>query len=238
MNFALITQTVLLTPHELYPLCEALEAGVAPCCEAYGLPRPAAVIHNDPAAIPEDFEPVVFVADDTDPGALAEHFPGGASRVYVNRTSALIQGDDSAFNGACHEGCEAPVDPGCDQWRPHPTRPGVEVALEVCDPLQDSFELDVKGVTYPAANFVLPSWFDPNGVAPFDHAGRLTAPGQVGPQGYVVLRDPTTGDTWLEGPDGALPKLSAEKSAKLAHPMSRTNRRLGGFLPSPPAVPT
>lgn len=230
MIFAAITQTKFIAPHELYPLCEAIEAAAAPCCDAYGLERIAVVIHDDPAAVPKDVQPMVFVADDTDPGAVAAHFPGGYSRVHVDRTSALIVGDDSAFNGACHEADEARVDVNCDQWVPHPTRPGVEVALEVSDPVQDSFEITIKGVTYSAANFVLPSWWKSDGTEPFDHAGRLSAPGQVGPNGYLVLRNPTTGETWLEGADGQPYQMSATKALKLSHPMSRTNRRMGGKI--------
>lgn len=62
--------------------------------------------------------------------------------------------------------------------------------VEVCDPCEGS-HYPIDGVQ--VSDFVHPSFYDPNGVAPFDRLGTLAGPLKV-PQGcYISWIDPTDG---------------------------------------------
>lgn len=186
--FCAVSQTRLVAAHDLYKLLEPLEINAGDCARAWGLEPPAVAIADTPSRISGVAIPVVFVADDTDQGALAVHFPGGYSRVHVDRMSGFDTGDESVLNGAGHEICEALVDLDCNQWMPMPGNPALQVAKEVCDPLQDSYRRTVGGRDVDLANFVLPSWFSGQGTQ-FDFAGHLHSVGEVGPQGYIITQD-------------------------------------------------
>jgi hypothetical protein len=69
------------------------------------------------------------------------------------------------------------------------------------------------------SNFVLPSWFDPDGRGPYDYMGLLTAPFQVRPDGYVIaMSDGHISEHWGE-------QYPPWRKATKAGPCSRTARR-------------
>lgn len=233
--FALVTQTKLVSPAELYHLVRPAEMNARDCARAWSVEPPAVVICDQVEKLPLGAIPVVFLDDDTDPGALAVHFPGGYSRVHVDRSGALLNGYESVLEGACHEVLEALIDLDCNHWVKHPTREGVEIALEICDPLQTVYPITIGQESYACANFVLRRYFEPPNPnyppgATFDALGELDGPGYVGPEGYVILRKKNAlgdWDNWIEANDGLLPTLSAKKTAALGWAQSRTVRRTG-----------
>ena len=91
---------------------------------------------------------------------------------------ARILAENNAESGP-HECCEESLDPDCSIWKPMPD--GREIAFESCDPVEgDSYQQDAtigdETRQIPVSNYVLPSYFDPNGQHPFDRMGKLTAP--------------------------------------------------------------
>ncbi len=90
-----------------------------------------------------------------------------------------------------HEIGEMLVDPSADQTAD--MGDGRIYARELCDACEDDIlAIDIGGVK--CSDFVLPSWFDPNGRPPFDHQGRLDAPcPQLAPGGYISFFD---GQSW------------------------------------------
>lgn len=132
---------------------------------------------------------------------LAVHFVSGdrpAARVFVDASSGLNTGRESAFESASHEG-ELLVNPYLlNWWSGVPGREHGQVAAEICDPVQTSYNastLDPTGRPWQLANFVHPAWAgleNPPGVSCYDHSGELSRPGQIGPEGYAVVRS----DNW------------------------------------------
>lgn len=231
--FALIAETTLVTPADLYKLSKALEQNAQHCAADWQREAPAVVVCQSRTALPTFCQPIVFIDDDTDPGLLAVHYwnpilLAPAARVWVNRASGLVSGPYSVSEGASHEIVEALIDPRCDLWTDCPGRVGVDIALEVGDPVQDAYLIDGVAVT----NYVTPAYFDTRLADPataasfleqggrFDRLGTLARAGTIGPEGYAVFRDAT--HRWIEdasGPAASKPKPGA------GHFMARTVRR-------------
>lgn len=251
-HFALIDRTNGLTDRDLYSLKEALEANARHCAEAWGL-QPAGVdVIHDVTRLPSWMVPVVFTDGGDDERALAAHtydvirgLP--AARVHVPKASGLTSGNRSVLENAGHEILESMCNPMVNIWVARPGVDGHEVPQEVADPTQDTYRYQTRdGRWLNLANFVYPSWFDVRLVdkslreefldrgGRFDHARRMTAPGELSNHGYTIVRARTASglgyETWAEwgGQGGA----SLDRSYSLAankHPWART-RRLGVAL--------
>ncbi len=232
-TFALCDPQRLVDPDDLWHMAKALEANAGHCAVAWDLPPPAVTMIDDARALPaiSNVHPVVLVGEGGREGLLAVHSWDWVryvttSRVYVHKASGLRGGRQSICEAAGHEITEALVDPLINQWRVHPQDPKVHVALEVADPVQDTYDLLItwrrETVRWPVANFVLPAWFDASSPGPYDHAGTLTAPGQLGPEGYAILRDPS-GRTFPVWGSRGIP--GAERQTALQHMAARTRKR-------------
>ncbi len=249
--FALVSSTPLVRPRDLHRMCDALETCALHCAQAWRREPPAVVVCDDVSKLPAYASPVVFVDNGTDMDALAVHYytpqRGPAARVYVDRGTLLNGGTDSLVERASHEINEALVSPQVNLWADHPdaerAESGVQVAVEVSDPLQDTYVVRDAGTDWQVSNFVTPHWFDarlrdyvPTADMRFDHAGRLRHPGHVGPEGYVVLRAPASvapggygagaWRTWLEDAHGQALALLDVRAGK-GHAWARTKVRLG-----------
>lgn len=225
--FALVSHVPAVKPQDLYAMKFALEQMAGICADAWDKEAPAVEVMENEQNLPEGCSPVAIVDDTTDLSALAYHTWDAVRKVPVSRafwaaTSGLRSGSDSLCCAISHELHEATADPQCDQWRDMPGRPGIEVALENCDPLQSVWTITINGVDWPVANFVTPNWFKADAEGPFDYVGELSRPGQVGPSGYLILRDET--HVWQEDANGDI--FDAKKPGA-AHPWSRTVARLG-----------
>lgn len=84
----------------------------------------------------------------------------------------------------------------------------------------------------PVSNYVLPSWFDPNGKYPYDRMGLLKAPLTMTAGGYMIVRDAAGNETDVFAQNrrvehgGFEGKVRADR--KRARPDSRLARRLAG----------
>lgn len=125
----------------------------------------------------------LIVLDDSDQAdALGYHdftsdgFPIG--KVFAGTD---IKNGNSWMVTLSHELLEMLVDPEINLCAEND---GKLWAYEVCDPVEDD------GLAYRVgevllSDFVYPSWFSPNGKAPYDKAGHVSAPFQLGPGGYA-----------------------------------------------------
>lgn len=97
--------------------------------------------------------------------------------------SDWLTGPYSVLSVVGHEAIETCLDPLCNRWV---SRGGDDdlVAHEGCDAVQ-GLNYDHRGCSH--SNFVLPAWFNPFGVVPFDYMGTLTAPFQLGDGGYTLV---------------------------------------------------
>lgn len=150
---------------------------------------------------------------------------------------AQIKGDGSASTTGSHEVAEELVDPTVDRWMPFDV--DHEQAYEVSDRVErDSYlqAATVLGETrqVPVSNYLLPSAFRPDGLAPFDRMGLLRTWNGMTPGGYYVARFITTGkvsDVFARRAPEVIvsgPAAGAVVAAKMALPGSRLSRRLRG----------
>jgi hypothetical protein len=125
-----------------------------------------------------------------DAGDLGFHTDDGMPKAYVFVADCKTDGLDPAVTTA-HETWEAAVDPDINKT----VTVGDSVyAYEVADaPEDDSFAFEVDGLNgqkHLISAFVLPSWFDPNGTAPFAYplTVPITAPLTLATGGYIGVR--------------------------------------------------
>lgn len=120
-----------------------------------------------------------------------------------------------------HEILETLADPWIDNTIPI-TIDGVsyQFAREICDaPEDDQFAYSINGVQ--VSDFVTPSWFDPEGKAPFTFRNTIHAPFTLAEGGYIGVREmlPTPGE-WTQRMAQGAPGTRTIKG-----PSSRTMRR-------------
>lgn len=239
MLFALCSVTPLVTQRDLYFMAGALELQASIVARAWGLEAPAVMVCASPDSLRSFCQPIICTdKDEADTNFDAYHQPdkfhGTLSRVFAPRATGIFTGDTSTSELVSHELFEALVDPLCDLYTHMPGRAAnVDTALEASDMLQNTYVVTHMGTDVQCANFLYRAAFDDSLADPerasafmaaggkFDHLGTLTRAGQIGPEGYAVLRDGSR--RWLEsftGPMGANPNAGA------AHPAARTGRRL------------
>lgn len=221
--FALITHSHHVSSSELYYMAAALEINARHCAAAWRREAPAVVVCDHESKLPGWASPVLFVDGTSDAGFLAEHYydpqrPGPAARVFCDQSSGIREGSNSLCESAAHEILESMIDPMVNLWMDAPGRPGAQMALEICDPVQNHY-LVGSDKLWPVANFVLPAYYRPGTTGlPYDHKGTLHAPGAIGNEGYTVLRDQH--GAWAENRDGRMSGFAGRPGK--SHPMART----------------
>ena len=241
--FALISETKLVGQKELYLLSRAMQRNAADCAKAWSLATPAVVAVDkwlDLEPLPNVF-PVVFTEDEDVPDALAVHywdvFRGGpAARVFVEYASGLATGRYSLAEACGNEITEAMCDPQVNRWVDITSQPGMQMALEVADPVQDAYHVMIDEEDWPLANFVFPQYFEGRyegealdrywrGGGRFDMLGTIHAPFKIGPEGYAVLRRQRADGSYVTYPVyGGLRGVAERQKAK-RHPWARTRVR-------------
>lgn len=240
--FALITHTKLVQITDLHLLALPLERSLGRCAAAWGRTAPAVVIHNAEDRLPRWVHPIIALDSTVDPQVMADHYwdpvrSGPVGRVFAENATSFRDGPRALSALFSHEAHEALIDPQVNLWVPWPgaePRPDVELALETDDPLQSAYTEYFNGESWAMANFAYPEYFnhaysDPNQLqrlfesgGQLDESGELRATGAINPDGYIILRDRTTGRVWFEF------SSDAGRARALAHdrsPLSRTVRR-------------
>jgi hypothetical protein len=231
VQIGVVNKSSSLDPTILPFLVDAWDRQAKEFAEAWNVPYTPVVLYDTENGLPTATGEVrlLTIQDVLDaPGALGYHDD------ELGVIFARILAENNAESGP-HEVCEEEGDPTCNLWMP--MGDGREVAKESCDPVEgDSYEQEATVgddiVSVPVSNYVLPSWFDPNGKAPYDRMGKLTAPLTMTPGGYMIVRDATgdVTDVFAQNrrvvPADADGHVRAEK--KRARPDSRLARRLRG----------
>lgn len=227
MEFAFISSSKKVSTAELEYAIAAVNVQIAEFCAAYGRDPIPAVLYASIDGLPAGDIWIFHVVDTpSDPGALGWHSAIG-DRPYGE---ILAQENGQTSVTISHEVLETLGDETCDRWSKRPD--GTEVAVEVADPVEgDSYpEIGVVGnvgQTVELSNYVFASWFDPNGKAPFDRMGRLTAPFAMTPGGYMVVlgNDGNESEVFACVEHGGAAG-EANAGRKLAKPNGRLLRRL------------
>jgi hypothetical protein len=190
MQIAVINSSSKLAPGDFPFLVEACRLQLLEFCAAWQLDPWAVAPYASAVDLPAYDVYIFEYVDQLDvPDAIAYHSIDAAGRPVG---FMLPPGDPLDATDLSHEILETMGDPTADRWMKRPD--GSEVAVEVCDPVQgDSYTVaaTVLGETrqIKVSSFVLPPFFDPNGVAPFDRLGNVTAPFGMSPGGYEAVLD-------------------------------------------------
>lgn len=146
----------------------------------------------------------------------------------------VLDGIGMTISGtAGHEAAEMLGNPSINRWRQ--MLDGRETPEEECDAVEGDdylLTLSVSGLKARVPNFLLPSWFDTFGSAPFDHLGLLTAPFSLRPGGYMLVSSPGGPPT----PEWGNQMSEARREQKLL-PGSRTARHMAMGAVLPVALP-
>jgi hypothetical protein len=139
---------------------------------------------------------VLGVLDDADQaGDLGWHTEDNGvyyGRIFVrpvleNGGNALTAPLSVASVGS-HEALEIFVDPTCNRWA-ETGNSDIEVALEVCDPVESSYYTVPVGTTkVTVSNFVYESWFDSQATGKLDYNDECHSPFTMAKGGYIVLK--------------------------------------------------
>ena len=231
MQIGVVFGTTTIDPVTQAFLVEGWDRQSEEFCKAWSIPYIPVVLYD---TIPNEVDVrsgeirVMMVEDKIDvPDALGYHTD------ELGLIFARILAENNAESGP-HECCEESLDPDCSVWKPMPD--GREIAFESCDPVEgDSYPQDATIGTetrqIPVSNYVLPSYFDPNGQHPFDRMGKLKAPFTMDDGGYMAVRDAAGNETDVFADrkprvehGGERGRMAAER--KRAKPDSRLSRRL------------
>lgn len=160
-----------LTPDSLQLMSDALNQYIALYSTACGGSGSCRV-----GSSPSDIQPgetafVMFGDLKNVPGAIAYHDTDGhgvpVAYDAVSLSNSLFGAGNSWSVAVSHEVAETLGNPGCNLWAD--CLNGKQVARERCDAVeQQTFPIEVGGQTVYVSNFLLDSFFTPNGVAPYD----------------------------------------------------------------------
>jgi hypothetical protein len=232
---ALVNSSNRVANLDLAFIAEAGNAQLVDVCQAWGLTPQPMTFYADAGGLPAEDVRILDVVDSIDvPGAAGYH----TNKAGIIYGRVLSQAGDGTSITATHEGPEMAVDAPCAAWKAMPD--GFAVALEVCDPVQgDAYPINVElgklGLrrAIMVSNWVYPAWFIDGAPGPYDRMGLCTAPFEVRPGGYIIVRDASghQGERFARtapfvrfgGDAGRLAFAS-----KLANPDGRTARRLRG----------
>jgi hypothetical protein len=153
------------------------------------------------------------------PNAIAYHDVDGSAIPVAFLGLNTCRTLDDVSTAISHELCETAGDAGCNLWADDGS---TEWARELCDAVESSsYAIGAVRVS----DFVLPSFFVPNGRGPYSYTESVGGPRIVsGPfhtahGGYQIQRTDGGPTVQVNG------ELSPHRAAKLAHWSSRANRR-------------
>lgn len=129
----------------------------------------------------QGFTIVLIDNDPNEPGALGWHTTNAGVPASFIACDPILAAGHVVSEVVSHEALETVADPACNVWRDNGTFLQVQ---EVCDPVEDQTYTDGAGVV--VSNFVLPAYFDPFGVGPFDKLGSLSSPFSLTAGGYAI----------------------------------------------------
>lgn len=207
MLIAVINQSTMVTSADVNTMCEAIQIQLnLHVLPAYNLKAGTIKFYPDATKVP-GYAWIMSVLDNsTQAGALGYHSEDNdkvdgfifAQPVLSNAGVSLYDPSNpqnvSVASVLSHEVCEMVGDRYANGWSDGPPiTQGSEYAQELCDPVEsDSYAISVNGVKVSVSNFVFPSWFNPEAVAPtnlpFDYLGKLTAPFTMTKGGYMIVR--------------------------------------------------
>lgn len=160
------------------------------------------IFYSRTQSIPNNYWPV-YIQDTSDQkGALGYHTETNTGRPFgrVFAKTAAQYGYSWTVT-LSHEILEMMADPfvNLTVFKQTSSKTGKLYAFEVCDAVEaDVYGYKINGIL--VSNFVFPSWFDSNQLAPttkYDQLNRVRAPFQILPGGYMPVFSITGNSGWI-----------------------------------------
>jgi hypothetical protein len=205
LTIAVVDKSTKLKDHQaelkqmVYGVNRQMHYHVAP---AWGRSPANVALYTDETLIPAGSYTLYMFDDSDQAGALGYHTEEQNGKIdgkvfinpILNNKGSLTQGAFSVSGCLSHEVIEAFGDPYCNYWVDMSDKQ--QVALELCDPVENDFYYAYAspqlsaGPVVAVSNFVFPEWFDWGAAktARFDLNKRVTAPFQMLKNGYMVIR--------------------------------------------------
>jgi hypothetical protein len=233
-QIAVVCTSSSIDPAQLALWVNAWDAQAREFAAAWNVEYKPVVLYATPNDLPTDtgeFQLLTIEDDIEAPGAEGFH----DDQLGVIFARVLPENNCEAVS---HEILEMMADPTCDQYRDVGDGSGRQQAVEVADPCEEDHYMqsaqigDQPPQDVPVTNYVLPSYFDPKGTAPFDRMGKLSAPFSLDAGGYAIIREPdgSTQDVFAKPHVVAhaeqTERSMARRKQKEANPRSRLARRL------------
>lgn len=245
ISFVLVDLTTDVTPSEMRPaavlllIADALKEQTSTSfSDAFGYETPEFRVdtaqNRKPSEIAINFRDTIAVQ-----GALAYHqVTNGVPdiEIGVDLFTDLTSTSESVSGGVSHEVLETLGDMGANGWKDKGN--GIMGAEEVCDPVQNTGYQTSNGVY--VSNFVLPSYFIPGAVGPWDQLGVMKSQTDLSNGYEIQTQSPTSFSQAMTKPGwghtlnsmikgGAKPKydgtLSRIQRLRKSSPFSRAARR-------------
>lgn len=219
-RIALIDQTRKIRPAHLSAVAAAIQIQVNRDLARYWHVPPVSITTLSPdAKVPNSVWPVIIV-DSLAPGE------GGYHWAENNQPYSKVLNGRSWYVAVSHEVNEMIVDPWGNRLQSGPkielsgstqtlsTTEMVDYLVEIDDPCEThGHVIDGVGVS----DFITPDYYNPSSHGPFDFMGRIKAPLQVLPGGYISWFDRTTNDimqlVWVD-PTPAIVNLGSASGSK------------------------
>jgi hypothetical protein len=181
--------------------------------------HPGVSVTTGPAPSALDASVPVYIRASSDVQGAAGYHDDDGIYVFRDGLPSLLTGAFSLSVVCSHEILEALGDPGANRWAD--TGRGYMVALEMCD-VVEGYCYEIDGVS--VSDFVTPSFFDPDGQAPYSKMNRPGAPMTVAPDSgadyQIELKVNDSGEQQVTADLFQHPRRAAKM-----HPSSRTSRR-------------
>ena len=188
MRIAILNQSNgAVTDADVVTMTAAITTQIQDVATAWNRAPATVTFYNNAKDVPEGAYGVAIVPTiDGQPAGVvgyhAENWGVVAAQPILANVPQALTGDWSVSSTLSHEVLEMFIDPACNLWAVNGQGPAY--SLEVCDPVEaPTYPDPVNGAS--VSNFVFPSWFDPQGTAPFDKLRQVTAPFTIAAGGYA-----------------------------------------------------
>lgn len=211
MLIAVINQSTLVSNIDVESMCKAVQIQLTQhVLPAWNLKSGTVEFYADKTQVPKNACIVSILNNSMQEGALGFHsIDNDVIDAFIFCKPVLDNGgvvlydaqnpqNVSVSSVLSHEVLETVGDPYANFWADGPEIPqGSQYALELCDAVQEnSYAINIstdstKPIWISVSNFILPSFFNPQGKNPddfpFDYLHKLTAPFSMTKGGYQIL---------------------------------------------------
>jgi|SRR5271165_2969179 len=200
MHIAIINESILITNADAKTMADACQKQLTDhVLPALNMKEGFCAFYPDKNAIPSNYWIFNILDTPTQAGALGYHTieSSGLIDAFVFAQPVLSNGgvvlydptnpqNVSVASVLSHEVVECTADPYTNSYCDFKNQ---SFAYELCDSVQSqSYVINVDGQNVSVSDFVLSSYFDPEGVAPFNYMNTLHAPFTIAPGGYSIVR--------------------------------------------------